>query len=61
MQFLVTIDCDNAAFADDPTCEVARMLRDVATRVEKDGADSGFLRDVNGNTCGNYRFTEEVK
>jgi hypothetical protein len=59
MQFLVTIDCDNAAFEDDPSCEVARLLRLVARCVEKDGSQEGRLADSNGNTCGRYQFTEE--
>ena len=56
MRFIVTIECDNAAFEDDPTCEVARLLRAVARRVEKDGENAGGLADSNGNPCGNYQF-----
>ena len=56
MRFTVTIECDNAAFEDDLTCEVARLLRAVARRVEKDGENAGGLADSNGNPCGNYQF-----
>jgi hypothetical protein len=56
MRFTVTIECDNAAFEDDPTCEVARLLRAVARRVEKDGENAGGLADSNGTPCGNYQF-----
>ena len=54
MQFRLFIDCDNAAFEDEPAHELARMLRDVAKRLESgDGFDTWRdLRDVNGNVAG---------
>lgn len=51
--FKLTIKTDNAAFADDPEAELARILADVAERVA-DGEMSGKLRDANGNTVGEY-------
>lgn len=59
MRFVVTIDCDNAAFEDDPSCEVANLLRKVVRAVEKDGSQCGRLRDSNGNTCGSYAYEED--
>ena len=59
MRFLVEIDCDNAAFEDDPSCEVANLLRKVVRAVEKDGSQEGRLADSNGNTCGSYRYEED--
>lgn len=59
MRFVVTIDCDNAAFEDDPSCEVANLLRKVVRAVEKDGSQCGRLSDSNGNTCGSYTYEEE--
>jgi hypothetical protein len=58
MRFLVEIECDNAAFEDDPSCEVARLLRLIARGVEKDGSQEGGLRDSNGNSCGSYKYEE---
>jgi hypothetical protein len=58
MRFLVEIECDNAAFEDDPACEVANMLRKVARAVEKDGKWDGRLADSNGNICGSYKYAE---
>ncbi len=58
MRFIVEIDCDNAAFEDDPACEVANILRKVVRAVEKDGSQGGRLRDSNGNTCGSYKYEE---
>ena len=56
MDAVIKINCDNAAFEDDPTSEVARILRDIADRVH---GDTGFspgrdytLRDANGNEVG---------
>jgi hypothetical protein len=57
MRFTVTIDCDNAAFEDDLSCEVANILRKVVRSVEKDGSQEGALADSNGNICGEYHFT----
>lgn len=62
MRFVLTIDCNNAAFVDpvypgedgDRRDEVARILRDAAERV-MDG-DAGNLRDINGNTVGSWAF-----
>jgi len=56
MKLTITIEMDNAAF-DPPELEVARILRDVAQRLD-DGQrlspDDWFpaLRDVNGNLVG---------
>ncbi len=58
MRFLVEIDCDNAAFEDDPTHEVVRLLRQIVRRLEKDGESRGGLRDVNGNSCGSYKYED---
>lgn len=56
----VLISTDNAAFTDMPNAELARILRDAASKVEtatnrtlKDGI---ALRDVNGNTVGRVQL-----
>lgn len=58
--FKLEIVCDNAAFGDTPLVEVARILRELAIRIEDENA-KGFvatLRDINGNKVG---FAEVVK
>jgi hypothetical protein len=58
----IKIEMDNAAFEDDPTAEVARILREVAKRIDghphfSPGHDQP-LRDANGNEVG-YITVEE--
>lgn len=56
MQFTVTIDTDNAAFdGDDCGAELARILREIAQKVE-DGADEGNAFDINGNRVGSFEL-----
>lgn len=51
--YSITIKTDNAAFADDPAPEIARILRRLADRLEADGvAPERVLFDVNGNRVG---------
>lgn len=59
MNVTVTIDTDNAAFADDAGWEVARILRELADRLAVDihQCHAGPIRDVNGNTCGTWTVT----
>lgn len=46
-------DKGNSAFADSPRDEVARILRDLAKKVE-DGREDGAIHDVNGNRVGSW-------
>lgn len=58
MKFIIEIAVDNAAFdgyARD--AEVARILRDTATKVDN-GVDGGRVYDINGNTVGRFGYTE---
>lgn len=55
--FSLQMDTGNAAFDDEPASEIARILRDVADRLEQQGAGDGNLIDHNGNTVG--RFTSK--
>jgi hypothetical protein len=62
MKIKIDIDTSNAAFADENGgAEAARILRDLADRLEGSGvlarSDTKFLRDVNGNTVGTYKTT----
>jgi hypothetical protein len=56
--FKLSINMENDAFAENPGEEVARILRDVANRVEGhphfSKGHSQPLRDANGNTVGNF-------
>lgn len=52
--FKLTIDTGNAAFEDEGKgCEIARILRAIADKVEN-GAESGKAVDLNGNTVGRF-------
>ena len=57
---------NNAAFADEPATECARILRELADRFEAGGPDchdgiAENIRDYNGNTVGyvTYYFDDE--
>lgn len=54
MKFTMRVNCDNAAFAEDPNGELARILREVARQVEEDGRSSNSIRDLNGNLVGHW-------
>jgi len=60
MQFTLTFSTDGDAFWTDGDREVARILRDLATKIEAEGAhpQSRTVRDINGNTVGTYQLTE---
>ena len=47
---------DNAAFEGTHPGELVRILKDVAERVVR-GAVDGKLRDINGNTVGDFEIT----
>ena len=52
--YKIEIETDNAAFEDDQAGEVARILRDLADRIESLGAvpTDSLIRDINGNQVG---------
>lgn len=55
----VQIDTDNDAFAGNGEQGVARLLRNVAERVE-DGQLDGVILDINGNRCGSFDLRLEL-
>lgn len=59
MQFTVTINCDNAAFAEDLEAAVAKVLRHCANRVGEHSTLSQAIYDRNGNRIGAMRFTDD--
>ena len=57
--FRIKLTTDNEAFSDDPTREVARILRALADRLEGASPDEDYpLRDANGNKVGYAMFKE---
>lgn len=55
MLFTIHIECDNDSFAEDKGEEVARILREVAMKIE-DGYTTCYLNDSNGNSVGMAEF-----
>lgn len=51
--FKLTIKTDNAAFEDDEGAECARILRNIAERLDR-GEKCGLCVDVNGNHVGEW-------
>jgi len=60
VRFTLTLESSNVAFDEgDGTVEVARILRETAAKLEADKFD-GRLADVNGNTVGDFFYSEQV-
>ena len=56
MKILIEFDTDNAAFDDDNEAgESARILREMAGKIEMYGLGNSNIRDINGNTVGVLR------
>lgn len=53
----LTVDMGNAAFDDAPATELARILREIAGKIERGEEFAGTIRDSNGNEVGFYDFT----
>ena len=49
----ITFETENAAFEGDKLREIAKMVRQVAEKIEA-GRDSGKIMDVNGNSIGTF-------
>lgn len=54
MKCSIEFDCDNAAFEDEPSTEIGRILRDAAERIGEGNFDFP-LYDVNGNNVGHAK------
>ena len=57
--FKLSFGADNAAFDDNLETEIARILREIADRVERDTAQSlcgkhKTIWDINGNNVGTF-------
>lgn len=60
-RFHLTITAENAAFYPDPAPEIARILREVANRIEAGESFDKYrnLHDANGNIVGTFALKEE--
>lgn len=61
MKLNISITMDNAAFSESPELEVARILADLAVKVERQGISPGAeysVRDINGNKVGTAQVTK---
>ena len=55
--FKLTLHLGNAAFENRIGYETARILRELANKIEETNAhDGGQCADINGNTVGSYTF-----
>ena len=54
--FTLQFETDNAAFENYPAAEAARILREVADKVQ-DGTHEKAIIDINGNTIGGFRLS----
>ena len=65
MRIYITIKTENEDFRDDPSIEVARILRDLADRLDghphlSPGHDQALL-DINGNEVGYCTVREGIE
>lgn len=52
----ISFGTGNAAFAESPATEIARVLRAVARQIERDGIPSPAIYDSNGNFIGEVKI-----
>ncbi len=59
-ELTIEMSLDNAAFEDDPAPEIARILRQLADKLEGRGIDDEILLwDINGNRVGKAVITTD--
>lgn len=61
MDIEIKINCDNAAFEENPIYELTRILFVITRMLENHSIadlDNTKLRDCNGNTCGTIEIKE---
>lgn len=60
MRAVITVEMDNAAFQEYPWDELSRIISELAARLERSGFDGDVkLRDINGNTVGEFKIEGE--
>jgi hypothetical protein len=57
MKATITVKMHTAAFAHSSASELARILIDLAYQIKEEGPDFVTIRDVNGNTVGEFRIS----
>lgn len=57
MKAKIEIQMDNAALADCPATELARILAELAEDLRHGGVGRTSLRDINGNRVGFFEIT----
>lgn len=55
--FQIYFDTSNAAFDGLPNMEIARILREIAEKVDS-GSLEGIIRDLNGSRVGEFEAVE---
>jgi hypothetical protein len=55
--FKLSFTTNNAAFDQYPATECGRILREIAARVEDEGATKENIYDINGNIIGTFTVT----
>ena len=64
MKFTLEIKMDGRSFLDDPSKELARVLRELSADIDcmfLEVGDRDDMKDRNGNIIGHFVFTEEAK
>lgn len=60
VKFKLELSSGNAAFQDDATGEVSRILCEIAGQMDS-GRTHGSCRDINGNAVGDWHLDVEVE
>lgn len=58
MKAKIAIAMDSAAFANSYYAELARILRELADKIDGQGEYHCILRDINGNSVGTFSVIE---
>ena len=53
--FTLKFKTDNAAFGEDKTFEVLRILKEISHKIEM-GYKEGIVKDLNGHTIGDFKL-----
>jgi len=59
--FKLVINCDNAAFEDDPVAEIKEILKKAMQTLEREPDNPCYrtMFDTNGNDVGRFRLKDE--